>query len=323
MNQFSEISVVIPTSGRISFLSDALRSIEAQTVSVTQVVLVCDGVGDTVFNEIKKLTTLYSNIETIRLETKSGAAHARNAGLELARGDYLIFLDDDDLLHPEMLENAMRLFRRHPTTDIVVCKYQVIFTPAGAGNYPEVFPFNPKLMDQHPLNLAVSTNFAEKSKLETQPLSAFLRYLIPINSCVIKQSSIGDCRFPEELVQGEDTYFWISLAHQGCNFYLSQKPYACIQRHGDNTTRSRAEYIRQIPYCYKKIQDSGWLVRREDKFLVALKLFYFAWKENTPASLVLLVCLLKYPVLLARETLLFFRVTVRDRRRLLKYYFQD
>ena len=316
-------SVVIPTTGRIGFLQDALHSVQAQTVPVSQVVVVCDGVTARDYECIEELASGFHGVETHRLRSPRGAAAARNVGLEKARGDYLLFLDDDDLLHPRMLENAIGLFTEHPLLDVAVCLYQVVFTPSGPGDYPEVFPFNPRLMERHPLNLVDGVNFAEKQVLEQAPLSAFLRYLVPINSCVIRRMAIGETRFSEDLVQGEDTFFWVSLSHRGCTFRLSEKPYACIRRHGGNTTRSKQAYIREIPRCYERIRSSGMLSRREDRFLVELKLFYFAWKAGRWSSLPALAALLRYPVLMAKEIAKFFRTTLRDRRRLLKYYIQD
>lgn len=323
MKTVPEISVVIPTTGRNCFLGDALRSVEAQTLPASQVIVVCDGIEEARFAPIQELAKNFPRVEIHRLEERQGAAAARNAGLTHARGDYLVFLDDDDILHPEMLENAIGLFRHYSSADVIVCQYQVMFTPSGAGDYPQLFPFNPNLMDQHPLNQVDSVNYANKKELEEKPLSAFLRYLIPVNSCVIKLESVGNVRFPEDLVQGEDTYFWISLSHEGCKFHLSEKPYAFVRRHGGNTTRSKTDYVTEIPRCYLKIQSSGWLARREDKFLVELKLFYFAWKSRPLSAVPLLIRLLKYPDLMILESIRFFKVTVRDRRRLLKYYFQD
>ena len=323
MNPAPKISVVIPTTGRIGFLNDALQSVRAQTVPVSQVVVVCDGVTAQEYQRVEEMAASYPGMETHWFQSRRGAAVARNTGLENAKGDYLVFLDDDDLLHPRMLENAIGVFAEHPSLDVAVCLYQVIFTPSGPGDYPEVFPFNPRLMERHPLNQVDGVNFSEKQVLEQAPLSAFLRYLVPVNSCVIRRAAVGNTRFAEDLVQGEDTFFWITLAHRGCSFLLSEKPYACIRRHGGNTTRSKQAYIREIPRCYEKIQSSGMLSRREDRFLVELKLFYFAWKAGRWSSLPALAALLRYPVLMAKEITKFFGTTLRDRRRLLKYYIQD
>jgi len=96
-----------------------------------------------------------------------------------------------------------------------------------------------------------------------------------------------------------------------------------VRRHGQNATRSKLTYIQEIPMCYRKLLSSGLVTRRQDIFLVKLKLFYFAWKQDSTASLRLIFGLLHYPELMVQEIIKYFRVTVRDRKRLMKYYFQD
>jgi len=323
MNSAPQITVVIPTVGRSVFLLEALRSVSGQTVPVAQILLIEDGTNAEEHSQTMEIARRFPAVEVFRLDSRKGVSAARNVGLEHATGDYIVFLDDDDLLHPKMVGNALAVISGNPSIDIAVCLYHVIFTPSGQGDYPEIFPFDFELMDSHPLNQVDISNFAQKAELENTPVSAFLRYLIPTNSCFVKRTAIGETRFPEDLTQGEDTYFWLSLAKNGCKFHMSGQPYALVRRHGHNTTRVKSNYFEEIPKCYRKIRASGMLTQRRDIFLVKLKLFYFTWKQDRLASLRLLLGLLQYPVLLTRETVKFFRVTVGDRRRLLKYYFQD
>jgi len=317
------ITVVIPTIGRLAFLLDAVRSVAGQSVPVSQIILIADGVNEEVHQGMSQITASFPGVELHRLDTRQGVSAARNTGLEHATGDYIVFLDDDDLLHPKMVELALEKFSKDQAIDVVVCLYQVIFSPTGLGDYPIIFPFNFKLLENHPLSKIDNSNFAPKWELEHEPISAFLRYLIPINSCVVKRSAIGENRFPEDLSHGEDTFFWLSLGCKGCQFHLSESPYAFVRRHGQNTTRSKSTYLQEIPKCYSKIQSSKMLSRRPEIFLVKLKLFYFSWRQNPFTSLHLLFGLLQYPMLLSREIGKFFRITARDRKRLLRYYFLD
>lgn len=315
--------MVIPTTGRLAFLLEAIRSVAGQSVPVAQILLIDDGADEEVHQGMRQIAASFPAVELHRHNTRHGVSAARNTGLEHAKGDYIVFLDDDDLLHPKMVEHALEKFSKDEAIDVVVCLYQVIFSPAGLGDYPLIFPFDFKLMENHPLSKLDNSNFAPKWELEHEPVSAFLRYLIPINSCVVKRSAIGENRFPEDLCQGEDTFFWLSLGFKGCQFHLSEDHYAYVRRHGQNTTRSKSIYLQEIPKCYYKIQSSKMLTRRQDIFLVKLKLFFFNWRQDPLASPRLLFGLLQYPVLLSREIIKFFRITVRDRKRLLKYYFMN
>jgi len=317
------ITVVIPTLGRFAFLLDAIRSVVAQTNPVSQIVLVDDSADEEVHRQMMEVAASFPIVELHTLDNSQGVSAARNFGLRKATGDYVIFLDDDDLLHPRMVESAMGIFSTDQKVDAVVCLYGVLFSPVGLGDYPGVFPFDPRTLEHHPLSKVDNSNFAQKRELECLPVSAFLRYFIPVNSCIVKRSVIGDTQFPEDLQQGEDTFFWLNLGFKGCQFHLSEEFHVFVRRHGQNATRSKLTYIQEIPMCYRKLLSSGLVTRRQDIFLVKLKLFYFAWKQDSTASLRLIFGLLHYPELMVQEIIKYFRVTVRDRKRLMKYYFQD
>jgi glycosyltransferase involved in cell wall biosynthesis len=321
-NEF-EVTAIVPTIGRINLLEQALMSLSAQTLPVSQILVIPDGVDSTSLEHIQEMTTRFHNVEVHPLLENSGVSAARNLGLNHAKGEYVLFLDDDDLLHPDWIRQAMNVFSADFPVDVAVCLYEVIFTPSALSGHPGIFPFDYKLHQDHPLRPFDKANFCRKQEIEDTPTSAFLRYLIPVNSCIVKQSAIGETRFSEDLSQGEDTFFWLNLAWKGCKFHLTEETYAYVRRHGENTTRSVSDYAREIPRCYIKIQSSDQLTSKDDIFLVKLKLFYFSWKLNPISSLPGLLGLLRYPGLLVHELSKFLRETIRDRRRLLKYYFSD
>lgn len=105
-------SVIIPTFGRPAYLADAIASLRAQTVLDFEVVVVDDASPEPVRVDEDERTRV------VRLATNGGAGRARNAGVEVARGDNLAFLDDDDAWHPRRLEMAVAGLARAP---VAVC----------------------------------------------------------------------------------------------------------------------------------------------------------------------------------------------------------
>jgi glycosyltransferase involved in cell wall biosynthesis len=97
------ISIVIPSYGRKSFLAEALRSVEMQTYPAHEVIVVDDCSPDPV--ELPSGVDL--NVNLLRLPVNGGPGAARNAGLQVASGDWLLFLDDDDMLTPDRLKMAV------------------------------------------------------------------------------------------------------------------------------------------------------------------------------------------------------------------------
>ena len=139
----------------------------------------------------------------------------------------------------------------------------------------------------------------------------------------MRRSSIGSARFPEDLVQGEDAYFWLALARQGCRFKLLDRVCAYIRRHANNTTRSKSLNYREVPRFYLRLLKEEMVRDRDDLFLVHLKLFYFLLNSRSRECLryFLRVCLC--PDLIAKDVFYWGSRKIKLRYNLLKYYFHD
>jgi glycosyltransferase involved in cell wall biosynthesis len=98
------ISVVVPTLDRAELLHAALRSLAAQTYADFEVIVVNDG-GRSVTRVVNPWQS-YFPVTLIELPRWRGVSHARNIGIEHTRGEYIAFLDDDDLFLPGHLAAA-------------------------------------------------------------------------------------------------------------------------------------------------------------------------------------------------------------------------
>ena len=99
------VSVIVRTKDRPGLLANAIRSIAGQTYANVEIVAVNDGgmeVEDLVRSLAGNIPVLYTSHETSR-----GRSAAANAGLRAARGSYLTFLDDDDVLYPDHVETLV------------------------------------------------------------------------------------------------------------------------------------------------------------------------------------------------------------------------
>jgi glycosyltransferase involved in cell wall biosynthesis len=105
-------SVVIPTFGRPRYLTEAVDSVLAQTVGDLECIVVDDASPDPV--EVPA----DPRVRVVRRPANGGSAAARNSGIDAATGDYVTFLDDDDLFTPDRLELALAGFDR---ADVSLC----------------------------------------------------------------------------------------------------------------------------------------------------------------------------------------------------------
>jgi LmbE family N-acetylglucosaminyl deacetylase/glycosyltransferase involved in cell wall biosynthesis len=99
------VSVIVRTRNRPALLSHAIRSIASQTYRHLEIVLVNDG-GEDVQDEVRSLAGGIP-VVSVRHERSRGRAAAANSGLGAAKGDYLNFLDDDDVLYPDHVETLV------------------------------------------------------------------------------------------------------------------------------------------------------------------------------------------------------------------------
>jgi glycosyltransferase involved in cell wall biosynthesis len=119
------ISSIVPVYNGERYLTEALDSVLAQTYRPLEVIVADDGSTD---GTATVVSSYGSQIRYVR-QDNAGPAAARNLGLNTARGDYVAFLDADDLWHPEKMERQMACFHDRPELDICVAHVQNFWIP--------------------------------------------------------------------------------------------------------------------------------------------------------------------------------------------------
>ena len=114
------VSVVIPCYNQAHYLPDAVGSVVEQTMQEWELIIVNDGSSDETAAVAAALVTAHSE-RAIRVidQANAGLAEARNAGVAAARGAYILPLDADDMLDPEMLEKCCEILESDPSVSIV------------------------------------------------------------------------------------------------------------------------------------------------------------------------------------------------------------
>ncbi|WEG13390.1 glycosyltransferase family 2 protein [Pullulanibacillus sp. KACC 23026] len=98
-----KVSVIIPNFNAADFISDCINSVLKQTYSNIEIIVVDDGSTDNSWNIILDFKVKHKNILVTR-QVNSNASIARNRGIDMANGDYILFLDSDDILYKSAIE---------------------------------------------------------------------------------------------------------------------------------------------------------------------------------------------------------------------------
>lgn len=125
MNEI-KVSVIVPIYNTEKFLRKCIESIVNQTLQEIEIILINDGSTDNSHNICLEYTEKYP--EKIRyINNKNiGCSATRNLGIELARGEYIAFVDSDDYIEKEMYEE-MYIKGQKTGSDIVLCGINTIF----------------------------------------------------------------------------------------------------------------------------------------------------------------------------------------------------
>jgi glycosyltransferase involved in cell wall biosynthesis len=111
------VSIILPTFNRARFLPDAFRSIEHQTWTHWELIIIDDGSTDQTGQVVAEWLTHATRPVKHIVQANRGAYGARNTGLDHAGGDYVAFFDSDDLWLPHHLERSVKAFERAPEAD--------------------------------------------------------------------------------------------------------------------------------------------------------------------------------------------------------------
>jgi glycosyltransferase involved in cell wall biosynthesis len=121
----TRVSVVIPVFDGERYLAEAVESVLAQTRPVFEIIVVDDGSTD----GSARVASRFGETVQYCYQTHAGPAAARNRGIEMARGNFLAFLDADDVWVQEKMEKQLAAFEEDPALELVLGSVKEFFSP--------------------------------------------------------------------------------------------------------------------------------------------------------------------------------------------------
>lgn len=206
-------SVVIPHFERPELLRETLDSVCTQTTSNWEVIVVDDGSSADVYSRIKALSS--DKIHIIqRQDGLKGPSRCRNLGIQAAKGDYILFLDSDDLLAPHCIETRLHKAQQFHQNDL--------------------WAFPVELFREHPGDMKQSWNDMQKGTFK-DPLSRFLVSDSPwcVSSPIWRRESLQALNgFNEAVMYGDDADLHIRALLSGFRYlqFPNEQPDVFIRR---------------------------------------------------------------------------------------------
>jgi len=237
------VSVIVPVYNREGYIAQALQSILSQSFSDVEIIVVDDGSTD---STVEAVRSFGEGIRLFRQENR-GPGAARNRGIREAKGDFIAFLDSDDLWDSEKLEKQVRILKKRPEVGLVYTDLQEI--------------------DQNGLFLQKVACSDRTGPIVTE----FLGGHTPRPSATMVRrkllEEIGG--FDEELRYLEEVFLWILLIER-TEFACIPEPLTFYRHHPRNMTRNfeqglhyRGIFLRKLIEHYGGRRDFRRLFRME------------------------------------------------------------
>ena len=190
-----EISVIIPSYKPGEYIYDCLKSIKMQTLSEREyeVIIILNGCCEPYLEKLSLIKKdLFCNSENIHIiqTDNSGVSYARNIGIDAAKGDYIAFVDDDDVISPTYLEKLLK--ESSPTC--IACSNS--------------FAFQDDIIVTESNFITMAYKYCHDKKYS---LYRYRQFLSAPWGKLIHRELIGDCRFSTKLAKSEDSLFCMEL----------------------------------------------------------------------------------------------------------------
>lgn len=213
------ITVIVPVYNGERFLAQTLDSIRAQTYPDWECFVVDDGSTDATADIVRTFEVRDKRFRLVSAD-HGGVSRARNRGLDLACGEFVHFMDGDDLLAPDAYRLLVNALVAHPRAGVAHGRCDLIDGEGSTiGQASELVE-----TDDYLLLLLVQNPFS-------------------INSMMLRGECIGSLRFDTQLVIGEDWDMWIQLLLSGVLFHSVDAVVGHCRRHSDNATGSMQRFL--------------------------------------------------------------------------------
>ncbi len=250
-----EVSIIIPAYNQDIFLEETLKSVLAQTYRDFECIIIDDGSTDSTL-EISKKYADYKKVKYFYQENK-GLAGARNTGIRLAKSKYIHFLDSDDIVNRNFLENMVNKLDNNEGVDVLSCAW-ILIDEAGREISSKIGPVR-------------SNNYF---------MDLILKNLFPVHAVILKKNIFDDVGlFNEKLAALEDWDMWLRIAMRNYKFDVLDEIGVKYRRHGRCMTLKLDRMMKNLQFFLDNFYSSNpkyMKYRQYTNVLYMLKIYLYS-----------------------------------------------
>jgi glycosyltransferase involved in cell wall biosynthesis len=259
-----KVTIIMATYNRAHFIVETLESIQAQSFKDWECLIIDDGGSDNTSEVIIPVLEQDKRFQLLKRPDiyLKGLPGCRNYGLDLAKGEYIIFFDDDDIVHPQNLELSVLELSRN---EVSFCRYiREIFYDTFDYKFDYSKDYNSFFIDK-------------------KDVFSLLNQDLPFNSCAVlwKKECFVENRYTEHLLHAEEWELYSRILSTGITGISIEKSLFFARKHSNSMT---GQYFRLDPKRTQSNIDAILLVIKnlKEKQLItySLKRYFIAISKD-------------------------------------------
>lgn len=223
------VSIIMPTYNCGKFIGETIESVLAQTYTEWELLISDDCSIDNTKEIVENYSNIDSRIKYNRLEKNVGAAMARNDAMERAKGNYIAFLDSDDLWEPEKLEHQLDFMNKN--------NYNFTCTA-----YKQINE------DGESLDKIIKTN------KKTNYNGILLNCPVGNSTVIYNVDRLGKFSIPNIRKRNDDA-LWLKILKKEKNIYGMNEVLMSYRLRRDSISRNKFDLVKYHWYLYREIEN--------------------------------------------------------------------
>jgi len=242
------VSIVTPSYNSSKYIKQTIQSVLSQTYENWELIVVDDCSTDNSVEIIKEFAVNNSKIRLLEFQINKGAAEARNAAISMAKGEFIAFLDSDDIWKPFKLEQQINFMGNE--LDFTFTAYELIDE------------FGSKLNQQVDINQVGSFDYEDMLKKKAT---------LGCSTVIVRSSGFSDISMPP-LRTGQDYALWLKLLKTGKKAYVLSEILGQYRILSNSISRNKFKKALRQWQIYRQVEELPVLK-------AAICFYFYAWRS--------------------------------------------